>query len=655
MSFAFGALNVQPFLKACLARVAPWLALLILLVAWPALTHAAQSDQVEVQRAIWTDPTGEARFEDVMQQPFQPAPAIVSRGYKAGATWLRVIVPPSAAESLWVTIQPMYLDDIQLYSRRREADGRLGDWTIRRTGDRFPFQSRELPTLNYSLTLDTSLSESTVFYVRLTTTSTHALYVTVRTQNRALEFEGRTLLWLGVYLGVVLVLAWMSTLRLIITRDLLWALNLAFQMGTLILTLFYLGLASKYLMPDAPQGVDAWMSTVLCGHLFVGLIYYTVFVKNFGAPRWAVLLYACCTLAFPVQLLWIWHGHEQARLAMSLNSNMLLVSTILGSVVACVFKIQDQRLRWMIRILYLTQTLYLMFFVLPLLGLMPMTIWHLYPALLINLFGSVSQHLVLTRRDQLDIEAKRRLKSEVAAAQLTLRAKQEQLAASTSFLSMLLHELKNPLASIRLAVLNLLRQTTPHSPDQLKRLDHIQAAVQGMDRVLDRCRQVDRIESGGWSVQRVEFDALAIVVELIALQDQGRRVEITAPSSLPVFLDEQGFQIVVANLLDNALGYSPAGSKVSLQLQVALQDGAPGRQLLLRIGNTVGKAGPPDPKKLFEKYYRAEGAHQRTGSGLGLYLVKNLVELKGGTISHSRLSLPDGGDQVIFEVRLPCD
>lgn len=655
MSSAFGALNAQAFLKVALSRQVPWLALLMCLVAWPAITHAGQSDQVEVQRSLWADPTGEARFEDVMQQPFQPAPAILSRGYKAGATWMKVIVPPSAEASLWVTVQPLYLDEIQLYSRRREADGRWGDWSMRRTGDRFPFHSRELPTLNYSMTLDTSSTESTVFYVRLTSTSTHALYVTVRTQNSALEFEGRTLLWLGVYLGVVLVLIWMSTLRLIITRDLLWALNLAFQIGTLILTLFYLGIVAKYLMPDAPQGVDAWMSTVVCGHLFVGLIYYTVFVKHFGAPRWAVVLYACCTLAFPVQLMWIWHGQEQARLAVSLNSNLLLFSTVLGSVVAFVFKIQDQRLRWMIRTLYWTQTLYLMFFVLPLLGVTPMTVWHLYPALLINLLASISQHLVLTRRDQLDIEAKRRLQSEVAATQLTLRAKQEQLAASASFLSMLLHELKNPLASIRIAVLNLLRQTPPHTPEQLKRFDHIQAAVEGMDKVLDRCRQVDKFESGGWSVKLAEFDAVAIVVEMIALHTDGRRVKLTAPPSLPVRLDEQGFQIVIANLLDNALGYSPAGSTVSLELQANVQEEAPGRRLQLRICNKVGKAGAPDPKRLFEKYYRAEGAHQRTGSGLGLYLVKSLVELRGGTISHTVSPQHDGGDLVIFEVCLPCD
>ncbi|MDD0812687.1 7TM-DISM domain-containing protein [Curvibacter sp. RS43] len=626
--------------------------LCLLALAWPVAGRAELATQIEVERAFWADLSGEARLEEVLGQAFQPAPTIVARGYQRGATWLRVTVPPTAAEPLWATLQPLYLDDLQLYSRQRGPDGRLGPWTMRQEGDRFPFDRRERATLNYSLALDTSATEPTVFYVRLRSTSTHALYVNVRTQSSALQFEGLTLLWLGLYLGIVLVLAWMSTLRFFITRDHLWAMNLVLQVGTVILTLFYLGVVAKYFMPHAPQGVDAWMSTVLCGHLCLGMAYYALFVKRFGAPRWAVWLYACTILAFPLQLWWIWH--EQARLAMNLNSNLLLWGTLLGTIVTWFLRIQDTRLRWIVRWLFTAQTLYLIAFVLPLLGMGQMTFWHLYPALLINLFGSVMQHVVLTRRDQLDKEARGALEREVAASQLLLRAKHDQLTTSASFLGMLLHELKNPLASIRLAVLNMLRHGNDLSPAQLTRLEHIQAAVQGMDTVLDRCRQVDRLETGAWDTNRSESDLVELVGQCVSGHPEGQRVALSVPLSCPARVDVHSFQIVLGNLLDNALGYSPTDSQIQLRLQALTPAGRSGRWVGVRVGNSVGKAGLPDADRVFSKYYRAEGAHQRTGSGLGLYLVKCLVEREGGHINHhteARLGAPA---LIYFEFYLPC-
>ena len=70
--------------------------------------------------------------------------------------------------------------------------------------------------------------------------------------------------------------------------------------------------------------------------------------------------------------------------------------------------------------------------------------------------------------------------------------------------------------------------------------------------------------------------------------------------------------------------------------------------------NAVGKAGLPDAQRVFDKYYRAEGAHQRTGSGLGLYLVKSLAEHTGGGITHRVDTDAGGAPQAVFELWLPC-
>ena len=617
----------------------------------------AASGEVAVQRAVWADPSGEATLQDALGQTFNPAPTIVARGYQTGATWLRVTVPAIEMDSVWVTVQPTYLDDVQVHSRPWLPDGTPGNWTMRQLGDAFPFAGKERRTLIDSIVLESSPTQSTVFYVRLRTTSTHALYVNVLTQASALEFEGQTLLGLGLYMGVVLVLTWISVVRFAVTRNTLWALNVLLQAGTVVLTVFYLGLPAKYLLPNAPLGVDRLMSSVLCGQLFLSVLYYTRLVAAFGAPRWAVRASGAFLLAYPWQLWLVWQG--QAGTAMQLNGNLFLAFTLLGAVVVWLFKIEDVRLRRMVRLTFLVQTAYLLAFVLPLLGVGQMTLLHLYPALLVNLFGSVMQHLVLTRRDQLHRLAQRTLKREAEATRLQLQAKQWQLAETTTFVGMLLHELKNPLASVRLAVLNLLRSPDGLSPAQLKRLAHIQSAADGMDAVLDRCRQVDRLESGSWTNTQTPTDVAAQLADAVAQQAGHRRLALSTPPELVAPLDAHGFHTMAGNLLDNALAYSPPDSLVGVVLQAHAATATPTppqrpAHLTLTVRNAVGKAGLPDASRVFDKYYRAQGAHQRTGSGLGLYLVKNLAEQAGGGISHWVETTPEGAQQAVFELWLPC-
>ena len=109
---------------------------------------------------------------------------------------------------------------------------------------------------------------------------------------------------------------------------------------------------------------------------------------------------------------------------------------------------------------------------------------------------------------------------------------------------------------------------------------------------------------------------------------------------------------MVGNMLENALAYSPPGSPVEVRLR---EDTACSpRQMVLTVCNAPGKAGVPDAQQVFHKYYRTDGAHQRTGSGLGLYLVKSLAEREQGNIAYRTEAAADGSMRVVFELRLPC-
>ena len=105
--------------------------------------------------------------------------------------------------------------------------------------------------------------------------------------------------------------------------------------------------------------------------------------------------------------------------------------------------------------------------------------------------------------------------------------------------------------------------------------------------------------------------------------------------------------IVLVNLLDNACKYSPPASPIEVRLQDQHLDGRPG--WAWRVSNIPGQAGLPDEGRLFEKYYRSPGARHQSGSGLGLFLVRGLLDLMDGAI---RFEVEDG--RVVFSVWLPA-
>ena len=104
--------------------------------------------------------------------------------------------------------------------------------------------------------------------------------------------------------------------------------------------------------------------------------------------------------------------------------------------------------------------------------------------------------------------------------------------------------------------------------------------------------------------------------------------------------------IVLGNLLDNACKYGAPESRIQVHLQSAMHNGRMG--WLWLVDNQAGPSGLPDAGHLFEKYYRSPSARRLSGSGLGLFLVKSLLDLMKGTIAYETRV-----DRAIFSVWVP--
>ncbi len=233
-------------------------------------------------------------------------------------------------------------------------------------------------------------------------------------------------------------------------------------------------------------------------------------------------------------------------------------------------------------------------------------------------------------------------------AEAVLREEDER---KDQFLAMLGHELRNPLAPI-LHVAESLRLAPPRDPQHIRQASEILTRQVGhLTRLVDDLLDVARIGRGVMHLAKAPCDlreAAESAAEQVRplLAQHGQRLEMTLPDT-PVMLEGDPVRLaqVIANLLRNASQFSEAETPVSLTLEV--QNGV----AVLRVRDRgIGLPQPLLPH-LFGPFARGEmSEHAQGGLGMGLALVKGLVELHGGSVEASS---PGPGQGSIFGVRLP--
>lgn len=200
------------------------------------------------------------------------------------------------------------------------------------------------------------------------------------------------------------------------------------------------------------------------------------------------------------------------------------------------------------------------------------------------------------------------------------------------WLADLSHEMRTPLASIRAYVEGLLDGVLPSEPQVFAQ---ILDEVRRLQRFVDDLREVSRMEAGALQLNREEVRPQMLIDDVVrrflpAYQEKGvdLRVEV-APETPVLWIDRERFLQVLSNLLDNALRYTPSGGRVTLRM-------APENEKWVRIEvQDTGVGIPPEHlPHIFKRFYRVEPSRSRAhgGSGLGLTIVRLLVEAHGGQI-----------------------
>jgi two-component system sensor histidine kinase ChvG len=301
-------------------------------------------------------------------------------------------------------------------------------------------------------------------------------------------------------------------------------------------------------------------------------------------------------------------------------------------------------------------------------------------ALAVNLLGSLLMHLFVARpmmrlsaaADEVrlqraraislpDLESRKDEIGDLARSLETMTATlSDRMDAIEAFAADVAHEIKNPLTSIRSALETLPLVKTDTQRERLTAL--LQQDVRRLDRLITDISNASRLDAELNRDRPRRIDLAVLLSEIAGVYESGRKpgeakVVFEAPKAMQcqVMGRDGPLGQVFRNLIDNARSFSPPEGKVRVIL--AREEADPARPIRVRVEDEGPGIPPENLETIFERFYtsRPRGAAFGTNSGLGLSIVRQIVEAHGGQVWAVNRTAPDGG--VIgarLEVALPA-
>ena len=224
----------------------------------------------------------------------------------------------------------------------------------------------------------------------------------------------------------------------------------------------------------------------------------------------------------------------------------------------------------------------------------------------------------------------------------------------TYFLANITHEFRTPLSALKASVELILDSLGEVSQAELERLlRSIHYSVAGLQTLIDNLLESASIESGHFRIHPQEArlgdvigEAVRVMAPLLQRREQGLQIEMDW-SLPPLCLDPTRITQVIVNLLSNASKYSPTGKGIWINASTSTDS-----QLKISVTDQGAGLSPRDRENLFKKFVRLnDSSGEQFGVGLGLSVVKTIVEAHGGRVGVDEN--PEGGS--IFWFTLPIE
>lgn len=601
-------------------------AILLLLISLITANAACAGNLVAAQ-AFFEDSSGQIPFADIPRQKFTPFNGVFSGGYSASVFWFRLTIDPSLArypapiagtDKLILRIRPPYLREVEFFDPAYPAQGQ------RLSGDLHAASGDEYRSFSLTFVMPSDPGPRQV-YVRLETSSSTLINFDAYTIEEFNGVEFRQGVLFSLYIFYLLLSLILALSLLLVSRNALITVFVLRQFFAISWALAIYGIYRYADLPLAPRPVYFLVGSVLCVVLVSETFDYLLF-RTFRVPRFFSR----------VQLLFIATPILGLGFALFGDIRASMISAMAGAVcfsftsmVASYFISPAQTgernaaelPKWVIAASYTLIFLFLIMTTFPQLGLYTGSEFAIYSVAFHTVLSTTLVSIIIAQRAKHFHDEKLLLNNQLISAQSALETEVAAREDQSALLAMLSHELKTPLAAMKMMLSSL--------PVRDGGYTQMNDAIAEMNTLVDRCLYVGKIEEGVIITNTSLVDVGDALHERLLVAGAQDRMQLGIAENLITNTDPQLLGIILANLLDNALKYSAPDAPIRI---IATHNRAAGIEISFSNKPRLGRW--PDPESLFKKYYRAATSHNVIGSGLGLFLSQRLAEHLGGGIAY---------------------
>ena len=616
---------------------------------------------------ILIDPSGHLNFAEILSprfnNEFKPIQGDIRRGYSADSVWVRFELRRLAPfpKDSYLSLAPPTLDFVNVYVQDGENANAPSSYIEYHTGDHAPATSRPLIHPNFVIPLSLPSNRPVMVYVGLQSSSLMNLTGEIDPFADFVYQTARIILLQAGWLAVALIISLISLQFYLKLRDPLFGYYTLYILALLTNRISSNGLLPMILPGQAHLLADYFISAGSC----LAAVFMCCFcIRLFGkvAGLWMLRCLKLILLLAVLSVLCIpFVRWGMISLPMYVVTILLLC---LSSRLSFSLARQGEGGGWLYFFAFSSYGIVCAIAFLRSSGL-PTVGWLSVNALQIGslvhivfLTMALAERLHWVERKALAVERNAKQAAIKMAAEMTVELREKQyelqklLERQLRFVSMVSHDYRNPLAIIR-SNLGLLAKLKDDPEGNLSfALGKMNRAVSRLLEVLEL--SLDKVRLGEDTFEdavKVMRESMPLSPFMSSIIEQAadfwpKHQFVLASSnavSINIVADWKLLKTALLNLLDNAVKYSPEGTRVDIGFAQS------GHELIISVSDQGRGIPPQERDQVFKKYYRCRGIGKITGSGLGLYLVARIAEEHQGSVTIA--DAKDGG--TLVTLRLP--
>lgn len=580
---------------------------------------AVANDDYIVQQAYYEDKTNSLTIEQVKKEQFQSYDGWLEKGYSQSTFWIRLSIKPSDSE-LVTRIRPAYAQHIEVY------DG-VNKTPFAVVGAQHPWVESEMPAYSHNFKLGPDLQERHIYlkvkqprsYFLNFDTAPVAAYLKMDRQDSLISM-GYIVFTFALALGLLTI--WFTN------RERVLGFFVIQQFMAFLHAILLTGYARIFFDRYIDASIIQFLSyTITVTYPLIGVWANKLLIKEYGLKIYYSYAFNALIGASCIVICLLFLGNINQ--ALKLNAQVVMLTMTLFWLAAWFGTRNNQKHSGVnlpinvLRVYYLINLVIWAISVLPLLGVIQAKEFTAHSFLLYNLMSGLFFFLLLQYRAKLilryELTKAATLKKEIDNER-SLREEQGKL------MAMLTHEIRTPLSVLKLVV------DRKVSGSDLE--DFANRAVSNIDSIIDKCLQLDQLDLKELKISPTRFDLIELVQSISDDSVGGERVRIYGESRPIIESDLDITKTILSNLISNAVRYSIPNTDIAIHIEADHVNTENGQNTTVKIAvkNEIADVDMPVISQVFDKYYRGPSSTKISGSGLGLYFVKELSHALQGNV-----------------------